>query len=149
MANSKKKTAPAKTQTSQPEMPKTSLHEGLVLKSYLKSRKLSPNDFAQQIGISKMNVYYQMERQALTKTFKNILKSNDVDIFQPPIPLDTDSKKSPINTRLEAEIRQKDEIILTKDETIQAQWKEIDALKSKLIALQEEMLGMFKIVNRK
>lgn len=59
----------------------TDNHEGKFLESYLEKNKISFAKLAELTGVTRQNIYWQVERELLSNSFKLKLKKAGISIF--------------------------------------------------------------------
>lgn len=57
------------------------MHEGDFLKEYLKKQRSSPPKLADQLGIARSSVYYQLDLEQLSSSFVKKLENAGINIF--------------------------------------------------------------------
>jgi phage repressor protein C with HTH and peptisase S24 domain len=56
-------------------------HEGEILQNWLDSKRWSALDLANELGMSKQNVYYHLKRDEISSEFKEKLEKKGFDVF--------------------------------------------------------------------
>jgi len=57
------------------------MHEGDFLKQWIKKNRSSPTKLAEQLGMAKSSIYYQLDLEQLSASFIDKLKSKGIAIL--------------------------------------------------------------------